>query len=160
MSLVLAVRNRYRGRHLNARVLRQITRFLLSEQLEIADAELGITLVAAPQMARLNWQFLRHEGSTDVITFDYTKDVALPVSGGIGTVVYGELYICIDDAIAQAHRFRTTWQAEVVRYVVHGVLHLVGYDDLKPGARRVMKQRENRLVKQLAAKFRLAALQR
>ena len=46
--------------------------------------------------------------------------------------LHGELFICVDEAVAQAKEFKTSWQSEVVRYVVHGVLHLLGHDDLQP----------------------------
>ena len=72
--------------------------------------------------------------------------------------LHGELYICLDDAIAQAKEFRTTWQSEVVRYVIHGVLHLLGHDDHAAAARRKMKREENRLLRHLAKEFPLASL--
>jgi rRNA maturation RNase YbeY len=68
------------------------------------------------------------------------------------------LYICLDTAMAQAKQFGTTGQSELVRYVVHGVLHLLGYDDLQPDLRRKMKRVENRLVRRLAGRFSLAQL--
>ena len=72
--------------------------------------------------------------------------------------IYGELFICVDDAVSQAKQFRTRWQAEVVRYAVHGVLHLLGYDDLEPHMRREMKRQENRLVRWLENRCPLAQL--
>src|SRR5688572_32988907 len=71
MSGTLSVRNRQRIRHVNSSLLRRITLCILGEQLFVKDFELGIHLVAAPEMAHVNEAFLRHEGSTDVITFDY-----------------------------------------------------------------------------------------
>ena len=47
----------------------------------------------------------------------------------------------------QAGEFGTAWPEELARYVIHGLLHLHGYDDLEPAKRRVMKREENRLVK-------------
>jgi len=143
MNVVIANRQRTRkvdGRRLKATVL------ALFAELELTDAELGIALVGAREMARVNWQFLQHEGSTDVITFDHTEAGGEPAGG---KRINGELFICVDDAVKQAKEFGTNWQAEVVRYVVHGVLHLLGYDDLKPEPRRKMKREENRLVKRL-----------
>ena len=108
-------------------------------------------------MALVNETFLQHEGSTDVITFDHS------VMDGQATPsrqLHGELFICVDDAIQQAKEFKTVWQSELVRYVVHGVLHLLGYDDLKPHLRRVMKREENRLVLLLDKRFSLAQLSR
>jgi probable rRNA maturation factor len=66
----------------------------------------------------------------------------------------------VDEAILQARRFRTTWQAEVMRYIIHGTLHLLGYDDLRMPARRMMKRQENRLLRRLAKDFPPASLAR
>jgi probable rRNA maturation factor len=150
----LILRNRQRRRRVNARLLKQIVRALLAE-LDVPEAELGIHLVAAPEMARLNETFLHHAGSTDVITFDHSSPVTRHPS-----LIHGEIFICLDDAVAQARQFKTTWQAEVARYLVHGVLHLLGHDDLKPAARRRMKREENRLLRCLAKGFPLTRLAR
>jgi probable rRNA maturation factor len=66
----------------------------------------------------------------------------------------------VDEAVFQAKQFGTSWQSELLRYVVHGVLHLRGHDDLKSELRRKMKRAENRLVRVLARRFSLAQLSR
>ena len=179
-DFILAVRNRHRCRRVEARVLRQIIRWLLKEQFQAASVEVCFHLVGAKEMAEVNWRFLRHEGSTDVITFDCSdddllggatslsphppacgdKNVAAPRRSEAKATFHGEIYISLDDAVAQAKEFRTTWQSELARYVIHGLLHLAGYDDLQPAARRVMKREENRLLKETGARFRLASLRR
>ena len=106
------------------------------------ELELGIHLVSAREMAEVNWKVLRHEGSTDVITFD---------QGSTGNRLVGELFISIEDAERQATEFGTEWNSELARYVIHGLLHLRGYDDLTPGPRRAMKRLEGRLVRQETA---------
>lgn len=153
MSIVIA--NRQRTRKINTRLLRQITRELLAE-LKVSEAKLGINLVAAREMTLVNEAFLKHTGSTDVITFDYLKPEA-----GIRNPelqLYGELFICVDDAIAQAKDFKKTWQSEIVRYIVHGVLHLLGHDDRRVAVRRKMKREENRLLRRISKKFSLAQI--
>jgi probable rRNA maturation factor len=147
----LVIRNRQRTRALNVPLLRRIIRHVLEKELNVASYELGFHFVPPGEMARVNDQFLQHEGSTDVITFDH---------GGSARRWHGEIFICIADAVKQAQEFRTTWQSEVVRYVIHGALHLRGYDDLQPAKRRVMKREENRLVKRVASQFALARLVR
>jgi probable rRNA maturation factor len=161
--------NRQRTRKFNARLLRKIVRELFLE-LKISKAELGINLVGAKEMARVNEQFLQHEGSTDVITFDYVAKVApagrrrVPSPArkthrrDAGAILHGELFVCVDEAVSQARHFQTSWQSEIVRYIVHGVLHLRGHDDLKPDLRRKMERAENRLVHALARRFSLAQL--
>ena len=72
----------------------------------------------------------------------------------------GEIFVCLDEALAQARRFRTTWQRELTRYIVHGILHLVGHEDRAPAARRKMKRAEDRLLRQLARQFDLTHLGR
>jgi probable rRNA maturation factor len=146
MNLVIA--NRQRKKKINARLLKEIVAELLAE-LKITDAELGINLVGAREMALVNETFLQHEGATDVITFDHLNS-KLKIKN---SKLHGELFICVDVAISQAKEFKTKWQSEVVRYLVHGVLHLLGYDDLKPALRRVMKREENRLVRRLSRQF-------
>ena len=153
MNLVIA--NRQRLKKINARLLRKIVRALFVE-LKIAEAELGINLVGAREMALVNETFLQHEGATDVITFGYDNvDCRWPMTDG---QLHGELFVCVEVALAQAKDFRTSWQTEVVRYVVHGVLHLLGYDDLQPARRRTMKRQENRLVRRLGGQFTFAQL--
>jgi probable rRNA maturation factor len=165
MNVVLA--NRQRTRNLNLRWLKQIANALLVD-LKIEDAELGVHLVAAPEMTRLNETFLRHAGSTDVITFDYSNAggqcfVTAPKIGattGRCPPLHGEIFICVDEAVRQARQFRTSWQSEIVRYLVHGVLHLLGHDDSLTGERWKMKREEDRRLRELSRRFSLAHLAR
>jgi probable rRNA maturation factor len=157
LSASLFIKNQQRTFPINVRYLRWMTRELLRELLWIEDFDLGIYIVRAPKMAEINWNFLQHKGSTDVITFDYgeradaqTSEIGDPKSE---ICLRGELFVCIDDAMEQARKFRTTWQSELIRYVIHGVLHLRGYDDLNPAARKIMKREENRLLKKLAESY-------
>ena len=155
MSVVIA--NRQRKKKINTRLLKQIVGGLFAE-LNISAAELGINLVGAKAMAKVNWDFLQHEGSTDVITFGYAKPEARSQKSELK--LHGELFVCVDEAILQAKNFKTSWQSEIVRYIVHGILHLLGHDDSKPHLRCKMKREENRLVRRLAQRFTLAELSR
>lgn len=139
-DLTLSIRQR--RRNINRRLLEKIARRLLDQRLGNRAFEIGIHVVSARKMAEVNWRHLRHKGSTDVITFPYGEP------DGVGALL-GDIFICIDDALAQAAIFGTTWPSELVRYLVHGVLHLQGYDDLEPVARRIMKRVENRQLKAL-----------
>lgn len=154
---VLLLRNRQKTRHLDLKLLRAITRSLLEQSLGERAYELGLQLVGATAMAKVNETYLQHSGSTDVITFDYSAEGPAESTKAI---LHGEIFICIDDAVVQAREFGTTWQEELIRYVVHGILHLQGYDDLKPQLRRIMKKEENRLVNELSTRFPLRKLSR
>ena len=148
---LLSLRNRQCTRRVDLRLLRKITIACLKEIFDEPQFELGIHLVAAEEMATVNQNFLQHSGSTDVITFDYSASE---------TVLYGEIFISIDDAVSQAKEFGTTWQSELVRYIVHGILHLRGFDDLNAIVRKKMKREENRVLHELASRFPLNKLQR
>jgi probable rRNA maturation factor len=157
MNVVIA--NRQRTKKINTRLLRQIVGGLFAE-LKITEAELGINLTAAPEMTLVNETFLQHEGSTDVITFDHAVAEKRKAESGKQKPLHGELFVCVDEAVLQAKKFGVNWQSEVVRYIVHGVLHLLGHDDLRADLRRKMKREENRLVRLLARRFALAQLSR
>ena len=148
MSCTLVVRNRQCAQPVNTKLVREIVCALLIEELCREDFEIGISIVGEKTMTRMNEGYLRHKGSTDVITFDYT-DANRP------NCLTGEIFVCLDEALAQAPRFGVKWENELVRYIVHGILHLSGYDDKSAVARRKMKRKENRLMGRLATKFKL-----
>jgi probable rRNA maturation factor len=148
---LLVLRNRQRARPLNTKLLRKIVRSLLVDELFRDDCEIGVSIIREEAMTRMNEGYLRHKGSTDVITFDYT-DATRP------NCLAGEIFVCLDEALAQAPRFRVTWQNELVRYIVHGILHLSGYDDKTAAARGKMKREENRLMRRVVDRFKLRHL--
>jgi probable rRNA maturation factor len=132
-------------------LLRKVARTLLEDLLGLKDYELEVALLSRPDIATVNGAFLRHAGPTDVIAFDYRepdRDRGLR----------GEVLICPEVARAQARRYRAAWGTELARYLVHGVLHLLGHDDRTPAARRAMKRQEDRLVRQLGRRFVLRRL--
>ena len=174
MTVVFA--NHQRTKKINLRLLKQIVEALPAD-LEIAKAKLEINLVTAPAITRLNEKFLHHKGPTDVIAFDYRTegkaDCPQPAAkpGAMGTglreasprrasrpALHGEIFICVDEAVLQAHKFGTSWQSEVIRYLIHGVLHLAGYDDLRAVARCKMKREEGRMLREITRHFPLSKL--
>ena len=172
MTPLVTISNRQRGQRVDLRLLRRIAQTLLAELLQIESADLGICLVAASEMTQLNETFLRHQGPTDVVTFDYTDHAGRRSRPAVSkrkkngnrqdacAMVHGEIFICLDEAFLQARRFRTSWQSEIVRYLTHGVLHLVGHDDSGNRERRKMKREESRLLRELSRRFSLAQLAR
>jgi probable rRNA maturation factor len=171
---ILSLHNRQRIRRVNLRLLRRIVRTLLRETCPHVPFDLAVHVVAEAEMTQLNETYLRHKGSTDVITFDYAENVGQasrlsPPRGKAGVaedmqeacpaLLHGEIFVCINEALSQARRFHTIWQSELVRYAVHGVLHLLGYDDADSRARQRMKAAEDTLVSQLARRFHFRALE-
>lgn len=131
----IEVRNRQRAHKVDAARLKRLAAGALSV-LNSNRSSLSIALVGDAEMARLNKQFHATDGTTDILTFDY--------GGG-----EGELIISVPRAVEQAREFKTTAARELALYVVHGILHLHGYDDLKPGPRSRMRAAERRLLARL-----------
>lgn len=149
MEIVVA--NRQRTKRIDTRLLKRLAARIAAE-LEFEKVELGIRLVGAEEMDRVHHEFMAIAGSTDVITFDHGSDPP--------RAIHGDVFICIDDAIEQARAFGVTWQEEIARYAIHGILHLYGMDDRNADARAIMKWEENRLVKLAAKEFALKRLEK
>lgn len=83
---------------------------------------------------QMNVQYLQHDSLTDIITFDYC-----PETGNIS----GDLFISIDRVEENARELNLSFHDELKRVMVHGVLHLMGYNDKDSAQRAAMRQREN-----------------
>ena len=85
---------------------------------------------------RTNRQFLQHDYYTDIITFDYTK------RNRIG----GDMVISLDTVRSNADLFSKSYSSELLRVIIHGVLHLCGVNDKGPGEREIMESFENKAL--------------
>jgi probable rRNA maturation factor len=149
--MMLCLRNRQRDCPIDLRQLRRLLRFALERSFNASDYELCFHFVPASEMAGVNKKFLDHIGPTDVITFGYSDD---------REKLHGEIFICPAVATAQAREFGASWQEEIVRYCVHGLLHLRGYNDVGATNRRKMKREEDRIVTDLTKQFAVGRLRR
>jgi probable rRNA maturation factor len=121
--------------------LRDAVRTVLTQE-GVRLATISIAIVDDPTIHRLNREYLNHDCPTDVLSFVFDRtDSALD----------GEVIVSADTAAATAERFGWTRADELLLYAIHGVLHLVGYDDQDPQALVEMRNRE----RQLLAKFGL-----
>lgn len=119
------------------------------------DWDLGIRFVGDRTMAQANAEFVGHEGTTDVITFSYFDDPGSLFPGEAAV----ELLICLDAARREGEkRADSSYSREVVLYIVHGLLHSAGEDDLSPAPRRRMRRREREVLAGLEPEFDFAAL--
>ncbi|MBU0618538.1 MAG: rRNA maturation RNase YbeY [Planctomycetes bacterium] len=106
---------------------------------------LSIVVVGATAMATLHRRFLGRPGPTDVLSFDLDTDRRRGF-------IEGEVVVCADVARRRAARRSRSLQAaraELALYVVHGILHLAGYDDQTPAGFRRMHAREDELLSEL-----------
>ena len=149
MSKDIAILNRQSTKAINVAIVRRFVTGLMSEIVAAKDYELTIHIVGAAEMEQANRTHLGHSGSTDVITLDYSEPF-WPLAG--------EILVCVDEAVTQAVRFRTSWQAELARYIVHGILHLQGFDDRRAADRQKMKRNEDAVMRTLGREFDLRKL--
>ena len=85
------------------------------------------------EILRVNRQFLNHDYYTDVITFDNC----------LGSLLRGDMYISLDTVRSNAEGLGVEYDRELLRVIIHGVLHLCGINDKGPGEREIMEQHEN-----------------
>lgn len=109
----------------------------LCNELNISVSSLEINIISSRSILNINNKYLNHNYSTDIITFNYSN---------VNELIDGEIFISIDDALNNAKKFRVKLSDELARLVIHGILHLLGYDDLKYSDKKIMKRLENRLL--------------
>ncbi|WP_145077686.1 rRNA maturation RNase YbeY [Poriferisphaera corsica] len=114
---------------------------LIVKALTAADVNtglLGINIVADDRMAELHLQFMNIPGPTDVLTFDMCEDETDPFEG--------DIIINIDEAARHAQQHNHDTRTEVLLYAVHGILHLLGYDDHTLEDFQDMHKREDQIL--------------
>jgi probable rRNA maturation factor len=121
--------------------LKEIARTVLEGE-GVKEAKISLAFVENPTIHRINKQFLDHDEPTDVITF--------PLSGKGAKTLEGELVIGVEIAIERAAELKHAVTDELGLYVIHGLLHLCGYDDLNRKAEREMRQRERHYLELLS----------
>ncbi len=105
-----------------------------------AIRDLSVVLADHATVRDLNRDWLGHDWETDVVSFPLDDD-ALPARE-----VDGEVYVDLDTAAERAPEFGTDFEAEALRYVVHGLLHLMGHDDADADGRTRMRALEDRYL--------------
>lgn len=95
------------------------------------------------KILEVNRQYLQHDYYTDIITFDYCEDEEMM---GNKNTISGDLFISLDTVRTNAEQQGTTYDEELHRVIIHGILHLVGINDKGPGEREIMEAAENKAL--------------
>ena len=123
-----------------------VSRNNLCAKYKLADFILGEKRVAKEinfifcnddYLQKINEKHLQHTDLTDVITFDYSQRKKL----------IGDIYISIERVKENASKFDTTFKGEIARVMIHGILHLIGYDDKSTTEKKRMREMENKFLK-------------
>ena len=98
--------------------------------------EIAYIFVDDEKILEVNRQYLGHDNYTDIITFDYCE----------GDVISGDLFISLDTVRTNAERVGATYEEELHRVIIHGILHLCGINDKGPGEREIMEAAEDKAL--------------
>ncbi len=102
--------------------------------------ELSYIFCDDAKIIEVNLEFLNHDYFTDIITFDTTR----------GKLIGGDIFISLDTVASNAQLVGATYGDELLRVIIHGVLHLCGIDDKGPGEREIMERNENEALAMLS----------
>ena len=122
------IRFEYKNKQFNNRWLKLVAE---SEICRLGD--INIIFCSDPYILNINLQYLSHDYYTDIITFDYSEK----------PMISGDLFISVDSVRENAEFYGTGFQEELHRVIVHGILHLIGYDDHTEDDITVMRSKEN-----------------
>lgn len=99
--------------------------------------EIGYMFVDDEKILEVNREYLGHDYYTDIITFDYDE----------GDRINGDLVISLDTVRTNAEQFGKSYDEELHRVIIHGILHLCGINDKGPGEREIMEAAENKALR-------------
>jgi len=112
-------------------IINWINKTILEEHKEIGN--ISYIFCNDKYLLDINKQYLNHDYFTDIITFDYTED----------DIISGDIFISIDTIETNTKEFKTTFVDELHRVIIHGILHLVGYNDKTDEQQKEMTEKEN-----------------
>ncbi|WP_071147536.1 rRNA maturation RNase YbeY [Bacteroides ihuae] len=101
--------------------------------------EIAYIFCSDEKILEVNRQYLKHDYYTDIITFDYCE----------GNKLSGDIFISLDTVQTNSEQFHTTYNDELHRTIIHGILHLCGINDKGPGEREIMEAAENKALAML-----------
>ncbi len=105
--------------------------------------EVGYMFVSDEKILEVNNEYLGHDYYTDVITFDYDED----------DVINGDIVISLDTVRSNAEMFNKSYEDELHRVIIHGILHLCGINDKGSGEREIMEANEDRALAMLPSQI-------
>ncbi len=112
-------------------IISWIEKVILLSENEIGD--INYIFCSDDYLLNINKQYLNHDYYTDIISFDYT----------VNTLISGDMYISIDRVMDNASKFSVSFEHELKRVMVHGILHYLGYNDSTAEEKLIMRTKED-----------------
>ncbi len=144
LNVTTTLYNQQRDLPISAHSVEKVISFLFTK-LKISSNEIIVHLVSKKKICQVHQLFFNDPSPTDCISFpiDSSSDKRS------GHTILGEIFICPKVAIEYGKKNQIDPYVETTRYLVHGLLHLLGYDDIRPDERSRMHAKENRCIKLL-----------
>ena len=98
--------------------------------------EIAYIFCSDEKILEVNKEYLQHDYYTDIITFDYCED----------NIISGDIFISLDTVKSNSEQFNTSYNDELHRTIIHGILHLCGINDKGEGEREIMEAEENKAL--------------
>ncbi|MBP7214635.1 MAG: rRNA maturation RNase YbeY [Candidatus Kapabacteria bacterium] len=111
---------------------------LIFEEYNIKDAKIRIVFIYDNEIKEINNRFLHHNSPTDVLSFNFEEEN-----------LEGEIYISIETAEQQAKEYKVSLTNELLRLLIHGILHLLGYEDNTIKKRKIMHNLEDKYLQKI-----------
>ncbi len=117
---------------------REMTRWIrqVAATYGLKVGDVGYLFCDDEKILEVNREYLQHDYYTDIITFDYCE----------GDTINGDIVISLDTIKSNAEMFGKTYEEELHRVIIHGILHLCGINDKGPGEREIMEREENKAL--------------
>jgi len=109
-----------------------------------SEKEVSILFVDDRRISELNARHLAREGPTDVLAFPMSN----PGDASLHPEIIGDVVVSAERALSYAREHRVRVDKELSLYLIHGLLHLLGYDDVKPADERKMRKRQRELLRE------------
>jgi probable rRNA maturation factor len=141
MNASIAVSNLNKKQRINEKFVQDVA-FKILKIIKKDDVKLEIIFLSDAAIKPVNKKYKNSDRATDVLSFD------------LGSC--GQILISSDMALRNSRIFNTPFEKELVLYVIHGILHLFGYDDEKPRAKSKMFRKQDSILEMLCAKVSLS----
>jgi rRNA maturation RNase YbeY len=138
----IQVHNKIKNLNLTQKKLRELTEWLCTK-INLPIESLDIIFINDDSLRDMHEKYLEEKGYTDVMTFNVGSDKAIE----------GEIYISGERAEDNAQRYDASFESEICRLIIHGCLHLAGYEDNIKSKRQRMKKKEEDFLSIISKKF-------
>ena len=126
----------------NRRVIKQWIKEIISSY-KFSLGNISYIFCSDDYLLNINRQYLSHDYYTDVITFDYDED----------NIVSGDIFISVDTVKSNSEQYSVSYNSELYRVIIHGVLHLCGLKDKSPEDAKLMREAEEKSLQLLRTQF-------